>query len=74
MSGYTEFVLKLDIKEDTPIIVIDVLKYLFTENKPILSDLILPDHKFFTNEHWKAVVNDSSFYHHPGIYKQLVLI
>lgn len=73
MAGYTEYVLKLDIKEDTPNTVINILKYLFTDNKPLLSDIDLPNHKFFSDDRWKTVVHDSSFYHHPGRYEQLIL-
>ncbi len=64
---YTELVLKVNLKDETPTEVREILSYLFDAERPFstLPAFALPDHPFFKCDRWRNVGNGSSFYHHP---------
>jgi len=61
MGMYTEFVFGCELKKDTPIDVINILKYIFNGegNKDKLN---LPNHPFFTSFRWRIIAHCSSYY------------
>lgn len=63
MGMYTELVLKVQIKEDIPNEISNVLNYLF--NNEILDNISPPKHPFFETPRWTMVGRCSSYYHIP---------
>ena len=67
MSMYTEIYVKVVLKEDVNINVIDVLKYMLGMDNIELEDLILPNHSLFTTNNWHYMLRSGSYYHVPYV-------
>lgn len=77
MGNYKELILKVDLKEDDlPDNVINVLQYLFTNDKTEIDIKDLPDHELFKldswRSKWKLVGSGTSAYHPGGVYNELI--
>lgn len=69
MGMYTEVVVKISLKEETPKEVDSVLEYLFGDGEEPKQ---LPDHMFFTLPRWYGIGQCSSYYHHPEVVSSIV--
>lgn len=68
MGMYTEFVLGVNLREDTPKYIIDILRYMTGENvylSVVLPDHKLPNHPLFQTEGWRMMLIGCSGYF-PG--------
>lgn len=65
---YTELCIAVDLKSDTPIEVIDVLRYMCEggENAPAL-----PNHDFFMCDRWRWVFTCDSYYFRGNSHRDL---
>ena len=61
MGMYTQLVLGVELKSDTPETVIDILEYMIG-HKPENQGIILPDHEFFQCNRWDFVLRCDSYY------------
>lgn len=59
MGMYTELVLGVDLKKDTPQNIIDALRYMLGE---IDAEPALPAHDLFDTERWRFMLRCSSYY------------
>ena len=71
MGMYTELVLGVNIKDDTPNEVITVLRHM-VYNPNINSVVELPDHPLFATSRWKHMLRSCSYYFSGGSHTELV--
>jgi len=62
MGMYTEIYTRIELKEDTPESVIQVLKFMLGEIEDMPA---LPDHALFKTPRWDFMLRCHSFYHIP---------
>lgn len=60
MGMYTELVLAIELKKDTPENVLDIVQYLAAEWDGEAPPV--PDHQFFSNDFWEAMLTSDSNY------------
>lgn len=63
MGMYTEIFLSVELKENTPVEVIDVLKFMFSDGD---EPNPLPDHRLFSLPRWMMIGKCSSYYFVPS--------
>ncbi len=64
MGMYTECFVRVEIEENTPPDVIEILRWMFDQDSGPCPES-LPDHPFFACDRWAAIGHSGSFYHQP---------
>ena len=70
MGMYTELVLGVDLRSDTPNEVVDTLTYMLAIDQEDLTPII-PDHELFQTDRWEVMLRCGSSYFDGGTHSEM---
>lgn len=73
MGMYTEFHFNVELKKDTPLEVLRILRFMTGQESFSSEELSLPDHYLFTLDRWKYMLRTDSYYFPAQTFSKLYL-
>jgi hypothetical protein len=62
MGMYTELVMAIELKNDTPHDVLSIVNYMCEGDEEIINDVEIPDHALFKTSRWDFMLRSDSYY------------